>query len=168
MAKFCPSCGNPLSSETLKFCPECGASVVFNPVPNVSTHTSTVVEEPAKEKIYYQDEHVIIGSKMWSFLKGRSGSGAVLKVNSDKHIPVQAISSVDYKGPSVALIIFGIVFIILLFPIGLIFIPMIYRNRELIIYTNNTLSTISFKGVPKDVAQKYLEPMIQCLQERQH
>lgn len=44
-----------------------------------------------------------------------------------------------------------------------IVIPFIIKQCDLIIYTNNTLSTISFKAVPKDVAQEYLEPIIKCL-----
>ena len=59
MAKFCPNCGNPLSSEALKFCPECGASLAPCSAPNASTPNHLVVEKPAKEKIYYQDKYML-------------------------------------------------------------------------------------------------------------
>lgn len=159
MAKFCPNCGNPLSSEALKFCPECGASLAPCSAPNASTPNHLVVEEPAKEKIYYQDEYVTIGSKMWVFLAGTTDVGG-LRTKTDKHIPVQAISSVDYQKYPLWLKI--IIFLL---------IPFAFKNigeGHLIIYTNNTLSTIKFEDVQKDVAQKYLKPMLQCLQERQY
>ena len=55
--------------------------------------------------------------------------------------------------------------------ITVLLIPFAFKNigeGHLIIYTNNTLSTIKFDDVKKDVAQKYLKPMLQCLQERQY
>ena len=162
MAKFCPNCGNPLSSEALKFCPECGASLAPCSAPNASTPNHLVVEEPAKEKIYYQDEYVTIGSKMWVFLEGTTGDG--MSITTDKHIPVQAISSVDYEKP-IPWIRWLIA--LLLFPIGLL-VLLLPRRGNLVIYTNNTLSTVKFRSVKKDVAQKYLKPMLQCLQDRQH
>ena len=159
MAKFCPNCGNPLSLEALKFCPECGASLAPCSAPNASTPNHLVVEEPAKEKIYYQDKYVTIGSKMWVFLAGTTDVGS-LRIKTDKHIPVQAISSVDYQITPLWLKIIIVLFIPFAFKI--------FGEGNLIIYTNNTLSTIKFEGVQKDVAQKYLKYMLQCLQERQY
>ena len=75
MAKFCPNCGNPLSSETLKFCPECGASVASVSIPNASTPQPPKVEESKEEKIYYQDSNVKIGTDKWVFLQCQGGNG---------------------------------------------------------------------------------------------
>jgi hypothetical protein len=163
MAKFCPNCGNPLSSDTLKFCPECGTPIVPCSASNTSTPNRPIVEEPAKEKIYYQDDRVTIGNKMWVFLEGSTGDG--MSITADKHIPVQAISSVDYE-TSIGWIM--ILIVILFFPLSLLLLFYLPRRGNLVIYTNNTLSTVKFKNVRKDVAQKYLKPMLQCLQERQH
>lgn len=162
MAKFCPNCGNSLSSEALKYCPECGASVTSVTIPNVPTPQTPKVEKTEKEKIYYQDNYVTIGSKMWVFLEGTTGDG--MSITTDKHIPVQAISSVDYEKP-IPWIRWLIA--LLLFPIGLL-VLLLPRRGNLVIYTNNTLSTVKFRSVKKDVAQKYLKPMLQCLQDRQH
>ena len=102
---------------------------------------------------------------MWVFLAGTTDVGS-LRIKTDKHIPVQAISSVDYQKNPLWLKIIIVLFI----PVALL-IPFVFKNigdGNLIIYTNNTLSTIKFEGVQKDVAQKYMKYMLQCLQERQY
>lgn len=179
MAKFCPNCGNPLSSETLKFCPECGASVASVSIPNASTPQPPKVEESKEEKIYYQDSNVKIGSNMWVFLQCQGGNGK-LSISENKHIPVQAISSVDYKSfrsISIAMLMASIfsVFIIVNFEeyilliislsvaiLALVILPL----GTIVIHTNNIRSGISFPMLKKKDAEKYLNPMLQCLQER--
>lgn len=139
------------------------------------------------QKIYYQDDHVIIGSKVWDFLQGQSNDS--LYVKRDKHIPVQAISSVDLTLPLLPIIIcillaigcivgaiemwaygFGLECVLLGIggPVIFILIARAFSKRgTLKILTNNIMSMSVFPFIKKDIAQKYMEPMLQCLKDRE-
>lgn len=148
------------------------------------------------QKIYFEDESVIIGSKVWMFLSGQHNGSLYVKM--DKNIPVSAISSVDFVSSKVGVIIcvllaiasiFGAFFlwdtgwmyyegsnvdVIICICIGglgaLIFALLaryLHNRGTLKILTNNVLSMSIFPFIKKDLAQKYMEPMLQCLKERQ-
>lgn len=148
------------------------------------------------QKIYYQDDHVIIGSKVWDFLQGQSNDS--LYVKRDKHIPVQAISSVDFVDSKIGMIIcillamasiFGAFLLwstgwmysegssvdtivcICLGGLGVLIFALLAKylhdRGTLKILTNNIMSMSVFPFIKKDIAQKYMKPMLQCLRERQ-
>ena len=190
MAKFCPNCGNPLSSETLKFCPECGATLV----PKTATHVTSTTENSAEQKIYYQDASIFIGSKVWEFI----GADAVnSSLTRKKTIPVSAISGVDFVyNKSIIWLVLGILLLLISiagfcignadnfygavavgysigFPciaISVFCFVMYMRTKEkgkIQVITNNYLSGYSYKGLTHEEAEKYLEPMRKCLLEKQ-
>ncbi len=144
------------------------------------------------QKIYYQDDHVIIGSKVWDFLQGQSNDS--LYVKRDKHIPVQAISSVDFVNSKIGMIIcillaigcvVGAILVYAIYPndsamhlvalllgiggplIFLLIAKFLSNRGTLKILTNNIMSMSVFPFIQKDIAQKYMKPMLQCLRERQ-
>lgn len=144
-----------------------------------------------EQKIYYQDNKMLIGSKVWEFVGADSNNN--LKTRK-KTIPVSAISSVDfvyYPRWIFHIITFlGVVAIVLPLVAGGHFwdswrmytfffagIPLLILGCSLYykykaigsikVITNNSLSSYSYDGLYDSEADKYLEPMRKCLLEKE-
>lgn len=144
-----------------------------------------------EQKIYYQDNNMLIGSKVWEFVGTDTNNSLQTR---KKSIPVSAISSVDFvyypRWISLLIIFLGVVAIVLsLVLVGCSFfgswrvytfffagIPLLILGCSLYkkegigsikVLTNNRLSSYSFDGLHVSEADKYLEPMRQCLLEKE-
>jgi len=145
-----------------------------------------------EQKIYYQDNNMLIGSKVWEFVGKDSNNSLQTR---KKTIPVSAISSVDfvyYPRWIFHIITFlGVVAIVLslvlcgcdfvgswrmytfLFagiPLLILGCSLYYKYKatgSIKVITNNSLSSYSYDGLYDSEADKYLEPMRKCLLEKE-
>jgi hypothetical protein len=145
-----------------------------------------------EQKIYYQDNNMLIGSKVWEFVGKDSNNSLQTR---KKTIPVSAISSVDfvyYPRWIFHIITFlGVVAIVLplvlsgghfwgswrMYTFFFAGIPLLilgcslYNKHKGIgsikVITNNSLSSYSYDGLCDSEADKYLEPMRKCLLEKE-
>lgn len=145
-----------------------------------------------EQKIYYQDNKMLIGSKVWEFVGADSNNNLQAR---KKTIPVSAISSVDfvyYPRWIFHIITFlGVVAIVLPLvlsgghfwgswrmytfffagiPLLILGCSLYYKHKaigSIKVITNNSLSSYSYDGLYDSEADKYLEPMRKCLLEKE-
>lgn len=151
-----------------------------------------------EQKIYFQNEKMLIGSKVWEFAGTSSNETTSTR---KKTIPVSAISSVDFVSyPKWLLLLPTIVGVITLivcwclwgfFPplvlfrgdfswidwlmlivIALIILGIVLCSKfgdlgKIEVITNNLSSSFRYHYVHENEASKYIEPMRECLLEKE-